>query len=261
MSAVAATSSPSAPRGGPPSLLELDERGFVHAANVLEDDDVVRLGRIADQLAMGYPAPLHLLGAAFAHPAFTDLAVHPRLLPFLASALSPNLHLYHSHLDCHPAPASRTGGGWHRDGGRMSGDLEVSARLSIKVAFWLTDLEEDGLGNLEVVPGSHRRRRAPAAAEQPRDAVAIRARAGDALLFDRRLWHRRGVNRSERTRVALFFAYAPRWVSQRERPGAVLLDGERDPLRRQVLGAPDWDPCQVALGDLPLARTVHGPCR
>ena len=38
---------------------------------------------------------------------------------------------------------------------------------------------------------------------------------GDAVLFDRRLWHRRSRNGSPITRKALFYAYTFRWVRAR----------------------------------------------
>ena len=39
--------------------------------------------------------------------------------------------------------------------------------------------------------------------EQPDGAVEVTARAGDALLFDRRLWHSASTNHSTSTRVFL----------------------------------------------------------
>ena len=58
------------------------------------------------------------------------------------------------------------------------------------------------------------------------------------MIFDRRLWHARGDNRSERTRKALFYAYTYRWVRERDELGFrdVQLAGH-DPVTRQLLGA------------------------
>ena len=49
--------------------------------------------------------------------------------------------------------------GWHQDSGRVNRDLEGDPRprISLKVAFFLTDTSVAGRGNFSVVPGSHRR--------------------------------------------------------------------------------------------------------
>ena len=92
-------------------------------------------------------------------------------------------------------------------------------RLSVKVAYFLTDVSEPGRGNFVVVPGSHLAH----AIERPPDdddelsgSVPVLARAGDAVLFDRRLWHMRSRNVSRVTRKALFYAYTFRWVRARD---------------------------------------------
>lgn len=46
------------------------------------------------------------------------------------------------------------------------------------------------MGNFCVVPGSHRTTQPP----DPDATVEVTARSGDALLFDRRLWHAASTN-------------------------------------------------------------------
>jgi ectoine hydroxylase len=203
---------------------------------------------------------LHHVGVAYEHPRFTELAANRRMLVLAAKAMTPNIHVYHSHLDIHPPEAPSHAWRWHEDGGRMTADLDVRAMLSVKVGYFLTALEADGFGNLMVIPGSHRWSaplpRTPG--HEPEGAVAVLAEAGDAVMMDRRVWHARSTNTSDRTRVVAFFGYAPRWIVQREMPPAGLLDRETVPLRRQVLGCDDWDPCHVARADLPVTAIVSG---
>jgi ectoine hydroxylase-related dioxygenase (phytanoyl-CoA dioxygenase family) len=70
------------------------------------------------------------------------------------------------------------------------------------------------------------------------DAVPVLALLGTAVLFDRRLWHMRGENRSALTRKALFFAYTYRWVRARD---DISIPPELfdmiTPVRAQLLGA------------------------
>ncbi len=56
----------------------------------------------------------------------------------------------------------------------------------------------------------------------------------------------------------MFFGYAPRWIVQREFPAAEQLEAAAagDPLRRQLIGAPDWDSCHVGRAELPLTQLL-----
>jgi ectoine hydroxylase len=96
------------------------------------------------------------------------------------------------------------------------------------------------MGNLVVLPGSHL---ANAIARPPHDdndlpgSLPVLARAGDAVVLDRRVWHMRSPNLRGRTRKALFYAYTFRWVRARDD-----LDIRADllplitPVRAQLLG-------------------------
>ncbi len=79
------------------------------------------------------------------------------------------------------------------------------------------------------------------ACKPPTGAVPVLASPGDALIFDRRLWHSRSENHSEHTRRAIFLAYSYRWIRPRDEFG-VHPSSERflslSPVRRQLLGEP-----------------------
>jgi ectoine hydroxylase-related dioxygenase (phytanoyl-CoA dioxygenase family) len=262
------TSSTVASRG--PLLDAFDRDGYVLLEGALGPEEVERLlagvDRTWTQHRGGVPptsgaAALHLLAFCGREAPFLELIDHPATLPLVVELLGPNIFMYHCHLDVHPPePEVRRTWMWHQDGGVMNRDLESDPRprMSVKLAYFLTDVSEPGRGNFVVLPGSHRRN----AIERPPDddndlpgAEPILACPGDAVLFDRRLWHMRSPNRSERTRKALFYAYTYRWIRQRDelhvRPD--LLD-RVTPARAQLLGAGAdaahfWMPDHV---DLPL---------
>ena len=132
---------------------------------------------------------------------------------------------------------------WHQDGGVQNRDLETRPRprLSVKVAYFLTDLGRPGRGNFVVLPGSHRLDAIDRPIDDGNDvpgAVPILAGPGDAVVFDRRLWHMRSENRSAITRKALFYAYTYRWIRPRD---DLRVPPERlpalSPVRSQLLGA------------------------
>jgi ectoine hydroxylase-related dioxygenase (phytanoyl-CoA dioxygenase family) len=208
---------------------------------------------------------MHQLSAVNTCPALAALCSHPRILGAVWPILGWNVHVYHSHVDVHPPePDAVDSFAWHQDGGRQNRELETEPRprMSVKVAYWLSDLSESGRGNLRVVPGSHRVNRidGPPARDtawpDPPGAVEIRANAGDALLFDRRLWHARSINRSATTRKAVFFAYTYRWVLMRDT--APTPDARYTAVERQLLDLLDDIDGDHAWGHDPSRVPLHG---
>ncbi|MGZ5301727.1 MAG: phytanoyl-CoA dioxygenase family protein, partial [Actinomycetota bacterium] len=189
--------------------------------------------------------PLHLLAFVGRDPLFLELLDHEPILRLVVDLLGWNVFMHHCHLDVHPpmrGPSPRRWM-WHQDGGVQNHDLDTHPRprMSVKVAYFLSDVSQPGRGNFSVLPCSHLRN----TIERPADddnamngAVPILARPGTAVLFDRRLWHMRGENRSSLTRKALFYAYTYRWVRARD---DIRIPPELfatiTPVRAQLLGA------------------------
>jgi ectoine hydroxylase len=224
----------------------LEEDGFAVVPSALAPAEVERL-RDAVERVRRRESPkgdaLHRLGFVGLEEAFLDLLDHPAAFPLVVETLGWNVYLYHCHLDVHPPRAdAEPQWRWHQDGGRQN--LELAAprpRLSLKVAWFLTDVPDADHGALRVIPGSHVRDTLARPADggvDPPGAVPLTVAAGTAVVLDRRLWHARGDNRSQTTRIALFYAYTYRWIRPRDEleldPG--LLEG-LDPVRRQLLGA------------------------
>jgi ectoine hydroxylase len=90
---------------------------------------------------------------------------------------------------------------WHQDGGRQNREIETTPRprLSVKLAYWLSDVSQPGRGNLKVVPGSHVVNwidgppRRDVEWPDPDGAIEVIAEPGDATFFDRRIWHARSL--------------------------------------------------------------------
>jgi ectoine hydroxylase len=233
--------------------MSLDTDGFVAIPAALDEAAVTGLAAALDrvygeQVARGRTRagePMHLLGEIARDDLFLELIDHPAVFPLIWRELGWNIHLYHCHLDVTPPrrqPRRPPAWGWHQDGGRQNLDLDSDPRprMSLKVAFWLSDVSEPGRGNMLVLPGSHRRNSLPRF-EPPAGAQPVLARPGDALVFDRRLWHSRSDNLSDHTRRAIFLAYSFRWVRPRDDLG-IDPSSQRfrrlSPVRRQLLGEP-----------------------
>ena len=233
---------------------EVFERdGYLVVDDALDAAHVARLTDAVDRVWASHrdtppiagADPLHLLAFVGRDLSFLELLDHEPILRLVVDLLGWNVFMHHCHLDVHPPLHGPSPGTWmwHQDGGVQNHDLETHPRprMSVKVAYFLSDVSKPGRGNFAVIPGSHLRD----AIERPADggnslagAVTVLARPGTAVLFDRRLWHMRSENPSSLTRKALFYAYTYRWVRARDDVHIPPeLFGTITPIRAQLLGA------------------------
>lgn len=244
-----------AQRVGPTDVLRerFERDGYLIVEDALDPDHVARLIEAVDRTWSAHRGdppvagaePLHLLAFVGRDPRFLELLDHEPILRLVVDLLGWNVFMYHCHLDVHPPAVGRLPAKWmwHQDGGVQNRDLETHPRprMSVKVAYFLSDVSEPGRGNFVVLPGSHLRDTVERPANDGADlagAVAIRVRPGTAVLFDRRLWHMRSENRSALTRKALFYAYTYRWVRARDDHHIPPeLFGMITPVRAQLLGS------------------------
>lgn len=83
----------------------------------------------------------------------------------------------------------------HRDQG-IHGPSNHELAYGIQIAYYLTDTTEEN-GATRVIPGSHLGNVAPRDRLNGEDTIAAAAPAGTALVFDSRLWHGTGANRTK----------------------------------------------------------------
>jgi Phytanoyl-CoA dioxygenase (PhyH) len=242
-----------------------EEDGFFMVPNALDSTTVDVLRTLAD----GYLERLRANGASESHylnlhdlvgrhSIFLDLMTWPTTFHKVWQLLGWNIQLFHTQLIVTPTsdPALPAGpDGWHQDNDRMNRELEVELmpRISMKVGYFLADISEPGMGNLCVIPGSHLTRHPDESA-----GIQITANAGDAIVFDRRLWHSGSTNQSAVPRRALFYGYSYRWLRPKSAMKITTLPeyDTLDPVHRQLLGA-----CSTANGYYTPDDTVDAPLR
>jgi ectoine hydroxylase len=249
----------------------LDEAEVAHYRDAL--DRYYASEQAAGRVAAG--ASMHQLSAVASCPEMVGLIDHPRTFPLVWSMLGWNVHVYHSHLDVHPRiPEPKPFRfEWHQDGGRQNRELETDPRprLSVKLAFWLSDVSEPGRGNFKVVPGSHVTNRIDGPPRrdvewpEPDGAVEVCASPGDVVFFDRRLWHTRTNNYSDVTRKGAFFAYSHRWGYGRDENDALYASDvfqTFSPVQQQLLAAPLAQPGEIPgdhqWGHYPATTPLYG---
>ena len=131
--------------------------------------------------------------------------------------------------------------GWHQDSGRLNHELETDPqpRVSLKVAFFLSDCSVAGSGNFGAVPGSHLTNALvdPERTDvDPPGATVVLVPRGGMVLFDRRIWHTGTENHADYPRKALFYGYSYRWLRPRDDMQVAHYLERSDPIRRQLLG-------------------------
>ncbi len=228
-----------------------DETGLLVIENALSNDQVLKLTRATDDIHARYVADGLDPTAALFHPnfipdfeGFQDLVDHERVLPKVWGILGWNIYLYHAHLIVTPPTGKEPDGktfGWHQDSGRVNKEIESHPRprLSLKVAYFLSDVSVTGRGNFWVVPGTNicDTLAIPSGGlGQPEGAVPVLVKPGTAVLFDRRLWHTASPNWSDVTRKVLFYGYGYRWIRTKDDMTVQSLWDTSDPIRKQLLG-------------------------
>lgn len=230
-----------------------NETGLLTVENALSPERVAALTAAVDQIFARKLSEGHEAHKALFYPnfipeddLFLELVDHERILPKVWGILGWNLYLYHCHLIVTPPsgesqPEQPKTFGWHQDSGRVNVEMESHPRprLSLKVAYFLSDTSEPGRGNFWVIPNSHLQDRIERPAEgfgQPEGAVPVLAKPGSAVFFDRRLWHTASPNWSDITRKILFYGYGYRWIRTKDDMTVEEIWPRCDPIRRQILG-------------------------
>ena len=180
-------------------------------------------------------------------PLFLELVDLPQALPKIWGTLGWNIQIYHTVLAYSP-PAPQTDQadhrivmqGWHQDSGRVNQEIESSPRprISVKIAYFLSDCSQEGRANLWVVPGSQLEDTYPIPVDGslPHNTIPIMVPKGGAVLFDRRVWHTASSNPSDIGRKAIFYGYSYRWLRPRDDQTVEHLFANASPIRRQLLG-------------------------
>jgi ectoine hydroxylase len=234
-----------------------NQDGFLVVRNSLDAETVARLVAASDRLAESFFQKPELLD----RPEYNHLDLRPGLLreesllalvtnptvSLVVQLLSPNIHLHSTALiykrpETADAPPFRRG--WHRDI-RIPKDLghDGLPRVGIKVCYCLTDFPTADCGMTLMARGSHLRNEPLAirAGEvDPTDAEVcdLKLNAGDALLFENRIFHTAAPNRSDRVSKVLIYGYAYRWLKPEvylDVPDKRRLENG-DSITRQLLG-------------------------
>lgn len=251
-------------------IYELQTLGVTLIPAALSSPRVEALSRVVTQLlaeddvAWGREA-LEAIGQRGAlrnlcdlNPVFADLLSMSPIYPVLDAVLGENylLHSYDS-LTLFGADG-RFPWDFHTDVSALNGvGFPARATPGINCLYSLSDTTADN-GATWVVPASHHSlTRNPPVDLLAKLGVQFESRAGDALLFDARIWHCAGNNRTgqERTVIKAFFV-APWQQPQMDYSRAVRPEilARLDERTRRLLGVGSAPPASVSVLRHELAR-------
>jgi ectoine hydroxylase len=228
-----------------------NETGYLILENVLSPDQVAALTKEVDHIFDTKVKAGHDTTKALFHPnfipdsqLFLDLLDYEKVFPKVWGILGWNIYLYHAHMIVTPPSGAEQNDktfGWHQDSGRMNIEMESEPRprMSLKVAYFLSDISEPGRGNFWIVPNSHLKNtmvRPENGIGQLEGAIPVCVKPGTAVFFDRRLWHAASPNWSDITRKVLFYGYGYRWIRTKDDMTVKDLLPLCDPIQRQLLG-------------------------
>ena len=232
--------------------------GFLVVPKALAPERVQRLVDAGDRLAEAFlNKPVVIDKAEYNHldlrpglleeSAMFELVSNSTTVPLVVQLLSPNIHLHSTALiykrpeDPNGPPFRR---GWHRDI-RIPKDLghQSLPRVGIKICYCLTDFHQGEAGMTLMARGSHLRTepllvRKGEVDPQDVEVCDLRLNAGDAVLFENRIFHTAAPNRSRRVSKVLMYGYAYRWMKPEvylDVPNPEYLK-KADPVARQFIG-------------------------
>ncbi len=224
-----AAPAPAAAREGPAPTRDLDqglrdirEHGLAIVPEVLSGDTLKRAREALYRAAESDRARgrEQKFGLDYAHddtnqrvwnvlsrdPLFEDLAAHPLALSYVRALLG-----WPALLGNLSANITGPGGGemvLHADQIFVPEPWAAEPQ-GLNVAWLLDDFTEDN-GATQYVPGSHRLNRAPRPDEAGTATIPMAAPAGSIVVFESRLWHKTGLNRTAAELRAGVFAWYSR---------------------------------------------------
>ncbi len=217
-------------RTAPPGFTEdqwetFDRDGILFFEDAIPADEVQAYTKAIDRVCQA--APNYKEGATFGRdnlvekdPAFAALIDHPRHVGYAYDLFGELLKMHQSQFFIRPP-----GGGnyniWHPDGARALpyGVFSPQLPLQIKIGYWLTDVTQAEMGNLVVIPGSHKKQYMDGydTHEPQQDEHIVKVRAGTMTLMHSSIWHRVEPNHADTVRKNIFVAYCPAWVTAADR--------------------------------------------
>ena len=233
---------------------EFEENGYLIVRSAIDNEMIDRLTETGDRLMESFEYHnyyAHRRDGLVQEPAFADLATQSRAVPLILQLLGTNIHITNTALIYkHPqAPEKPDNRNWHRDVGvHLDVGHKGCPRVGLKVGYCLTDFSAPNSGATWFIRKSHKLSEPlgiPEGEVDPLEYDEPLLHAGDAFLFESRIYHAAGLNFRENISKVVIYGYHYRWIKpdyylryydDSLQPDAGLIEN-LDDLGRQFLGA------------------------
>ena len=215
-----------APPGFTPEQWQtFNEDGIIFIEDAISDEDVQTYIDTIDRVASANPkykpgGYLGMQNIVERDPVFAGLIDHERHVGYAYDLFGELLKLHISQFFLRP-PGGKQYNQWHPDGARALpyGVFSPKLPLQIKIGYWLTDLPREKMGNLVVLPGSHREQYMDGydTHESLPGEMVVCPRKGTMTVMHSSIWHRVEPNESDVVRYNIFVAYCPSWLTPADR--------------------------------------------
>lgn len=233
---------------------EFEENGYLIVRAAIDNQMIHRLTEAGDRLMAsfeyhGYYA--HRRDGLVQETAFADLTTQSKAAPLILQMLGTNIHITNTALIYkHPqVPEKPDNRNWHRDVGvHLDVGHQGCPCVGLKVGYCLTDFSVHNSGATWFVRQSNTLQEPLHISEGEVDPLEYDEpilQAGDAFLFESRIYHAAGLNFTENVSKVVIYGYHYRWIkpdyylryyNDRLQPDATLVEN-LDDLGRQFLGA------------------------
>ncbi len=219
--------------------------GYLIIPRVLSDEEVSECLAASKRLheATG-TASFGQVGRGYeTEPALETLLDHPAVLPKIRGLYGDRFIVQAGWNTMQPAHGKM--GGWHQDGSSAYDFKHLGSPIpliQLRASYLLTDQSSPRMGNMELIPGSHRSSvPLPTSARKGEADVPIGhvvcAPAGSVLIFHNAVWHRTYVHDGDYNRYTMHIIYSPPWVRPSDRFDTSQEFLQRTtPLRRALMG-------------------------
>ncbi|MFC0330146.1 phytanoyl-CoA dioxygenase family protein [Paenibacillus sepulcri] len=240
--------------------------GYFIIPDVLSKDEVQQCLEASERVhkAAGTPAFGQVGRGYETEPALEGLMDHAAVLPKIRGIYGDKFIVQSGWNTRQPARGVM--GGWHQDGSGAYNFNQLShpiPLLQLRASYLLTDQTKPGMGNMELVPGSHRSAvPLPASIREQKGDTPIGhvicATAGSVLVFHNAVWHRTYEHNEDYDRYTMHYIYSPPWVKPSDRmENNSEFMARTTPMRRALMG--DYTRPDAPFGGGYAALPFHSP--
>ena len=232
-----------------------NENGYLIVPQALDQATVDRLIEAGDRLMESFEYEDYYAhrrpGLIQEEDVYASLITNSSTVPLIVQLLGPNIHitntaLIYKHPQAPETPALRN---WHRDVGvHLDLGHQALPRVGLKIGYCLTDFTEPNSGATMFVRKSNNLSEPlpiPKGKVDPLEFDEPILRAGDAYLFESRIYHAAALNFTDQVAKVVIYGYHYSWVKPdyylrhydgKLQPDAALLE-KLDDIGRQLLDA------------------------